>query len=305
MKNIIAPIDKASLKKELSPDKFLRYTNYGHREVYVITAHDSPQTMLELGRLREYTFREAGGGTGKEVDIDEFDTMPNPYKQLLVWDPKNEDIIGGYRFIEGSKVKFTSEKKPVLSTTEIFDFSDEFLQDILPNIIELGRSFIQPLYQSSRNGIFSLDNLWDGLGGLVYTHKEMQAFFGKVTMYPAYNIQARDTLLYYVQKYHSDYKNLAHPIHPLQLESNIADLENLYKGLSLEAAYKVMTKRIRELGENVPPLFNSYLKLSPTMISFGTSINPFFGDVEETGILIRIDEIYSTKKERHIPTTPQ
>lgn len=302
MQDIIPPISRELLKQELTEDKFLRYTNFGNRLVYVVTAHDAPNVMQELGRLREEAFRSGGGGTGKSADIDEFDTMPNPYKQLVVWDPAEEEIVGGYRFIEGNRVKFSADGKPLLSTTEIFRFSDRFIKEYLPKTIELGRSFVQPKYQSARRGVFSLDNLWDGLGGLVTINKSwMQYFFGKVTMYTSYNKEARDTLLYYVNRYHHDPEDLVIPIDPIQPVTPKAQLDGLFSGLDMEEAYKVANKRIRELGENIPPLFNSYIKLSPEMRSFGTCINTHFGGVEETGILIKIDEIYPTKKERHIP----
>ena len=264
MQDIIPPVSRELLKQELTEDKFLRYTNFGNRLVYVVTAHDAPNVMQELGRLREEAFRSGGGGTGKSADIDEFDTMPDPYKQLVVWDPAEEEIVGGYRFIEGNRVKFSADGKPLLSTTEIFRFSDQFIKEYLPKTIELGRSFVQPKYQSARRGVFSLDNLWDGLGGLVTINKSwMQYFFGKVTMYTSYNKEARDTLLYYVNHYHHDPEDLVIPIDPIQPVTPKAQLDGLFSGLDMEEAYKVANKRIRELGENIPPLFNSYIKLSP------------------------------------------
>lgn len=302
MEPIISPVAREKLKDELTPERFLRYTNYGDRMVFITSAHDSPSVMQELGRLREETFRMAGGGTGKSVDIDEFDTMPNPYKQLVVWDPVDEEIVGSYRFIEGNRVSFDATGAPLLSTTEIFKISPRFVKEFLPYTIELGRSFVQPKYQSSHSGIFSLDNLWDGLGALVKLNESwMKYFFGKVTMYTSFNPEARDTLLYYVSKYYKDADNLVIPIKPIVPVTPAEKLEALYKGMDLEEAYRTAGKRIRELGENIPPLFNAYLKLSPLMRSFGTCINPHFGGVEETGILIRVDEVYESKKKRHIP----
>ncbi|MCM1531147.1 MAG: GNAT family N-acetyltransferase [Bacteroides sp.] len=304
MQAIIPPVERHFIEQELTQDKFLRYTNFGDRMVYVVTAHDSPHIMQEIGRLREEAFRQGGGGTGKETDIDEFDTMPDPYKQLLVWDPQDKEIVGGYRFIEGNRVKFDAQGNPLLSTTEIFTFSDKFIKEYLPKTIELGRSFVQLKYQSSRNGVFSLDNLWDGLGGLVTSNEDwMEYFFGKVTMYTNFNKEARDTLLYYVSVYHKDPDRLVIPINPIQRVTSLEKLQKLFDGLSLEEAYKVTAKRVRELDKNIPPLFNSYIKLSPKMRSFGTCINTHFGGVEETGILIKMDEIYPSKKERHVPQT--
>ncbi len=301
MQEIIPPVDRELIKNELTEDKFLRYTNFGNRRVYVVTAHDAPNVMMELGRLREVSFRLSGGGTGKATDIDEFDTMENPYKQLVVWDDEDQEIVGGYRFIEGNRVQFDADGTPRLSTTEIFRFSPRFIKEYLPKTIELGRSFVQPQYQSSRKGVFSLDNLWDGLGGLVTLNESwMCYFFGKVTMYTSFHKEARDTILYYVNKYHKDSEGLVQPLAPLRLDTPENRLRELFEGLGLEDAYKVMVRRVRELGENIPPLFNSYIKLSPTMRSFGTCVNDHFGGVEETGILIKIDEIYESKKERHI-----
>lgn len=301
MKDPIRAIDRKLIKQELSQETFLRYTCYGHREVHILTAHNAPYTMLEIGRLRELTFREAGGGTGKSVDIDGFDTMQEAYRQLIVWDQKEEELVGGYRFIKGSDVTFSSDGTPQLSTTEIFKFTPKFIKEELPTIIELGRSFVQPRYQSSRSGIFSLDNLWDGLGGLIYIYPDMKSFFGKVTMYEHFNKEARDVLLYFMQKYYSDKEQLVYPTYPLVLQTDADKLAAIFEGLDREEAYRTMVKRVRELGENVPPLFNSYIKLSPAMRTFGTAVNPHFGNVEETGILIPIDEIYDEKKDRHIP----
>ena len=82
---IIPPVDKQLLKSELTPDKQLRMTNKSHNQIFIVDIHDSPNVVREIGRQREEVFRAAGGGTGKEVDLDEFDLMDNCYKQLLVW----------------------------------------------------------------------------------------------------------------------------------------------------------------------------------------------------------------------------
>lgn len=302
MQEIIPPVEKTLLKKELNRERFMRKTNFAEREVYVITAHNAPAVMQEIGRLRERTFRQAGGGTGKASDIDDFDTMENPYKQLIVWDPKMEEIIGGYRFIEGPNI-LLSDGKPMLSTTEIFDFSDTFIKDYLPYTIELGRSFVRSDFQSTqdaRKGIFSLDNLWDGLGAICVQHPNIRYFFGKITMYPNFQTQAKDYILYYLQTYFPDHDKLVTPRNPLKFSTDQAILAKPFKGLNSEMGFKALNKCVRELGENIPPLFSAYTKLSPTMRCFGTAINDHFGHVEETGILITIADIHAEKKTRHI-----
>ncbi len=305
MKEIIAPVAKDALVAELTPDKLMRKTNKGDNEIYIITHQDSPNVMLEIGRVREITFRDAGGGMGDEVDIDEYDTCADPYKQLIVWDPQALEIIGGYRYILCKDVPIDENGIVHLATTHLFNFSEKFIKEYLPYTLELGRSFVQPHYQSSKAGakaLFALDNLWDGLGALIVDHPEMKYFFGKVTMYTHFHTQARNLIMYFFQKYFKDHENLVTPIHPMDLGINIQEMEIIFNGGSYKEDYKILSQKVREFGENIPPLINSYMNLSPSMKTFGTVINDHFGDVEETGIILTISDIYEAKKDRHIET---
>lgn len=303
MEDIIAPISKEALKEELTEDKRLRMTNRSHNEIYVVTAHNAPNTMREIGRLREIAFRTAGGGTGKSVDIDEFDLMPNPCKQLIVWNPEAEEILGGYRYILGTDVRYDDKGAPVLATAHMFNFSEKFLNEYMPTTIELGRSFVTVEYQSTRadsKGLFALDNLWDGLGALTVIMPNVKYFFGKVTMYPNYVRKGRDMILYFLKKHFADKDGLVTPIRPLAIEADEKELEALFCKDSFKENYRILNREIRRLGNNIPPLVNAYMSLSPTMRVFGTAINDEFGDVEETGILIAVDEILAEKRIRHI-----
>lgn len=305
MQAIIDPIPTHVLESELTPARLVRPTNNGSNEIYIITHHDSPNVLKEIGRLREITFRAAGGGTGLNCDIDEYDTADAPYKQLIVWNPEDKEIVGGYRFIECGKAPVGENNVVKLATTELFSFSDTFVNDYLPHTIELGRSFVQPKYQPSsenRKGLFSLDNLWDGLGAIVVDHPHIQYFFGKVTMYRHFNIMARDMILTFMNYYFPDTQQLVHPIHPLPVTHDMTAFLNEIKGLNYKDGHRILNQHVRALGENIPPLVNSYMNLSSTMKTFGTSLNDHFGEVEETGIMVTISEIYPTKKERHITT---
>ena len=300
---IIQPIAKEVLKSELTPDRQLRMTNKSHNEIYIITAHNAPTVMKEIGRLREIAFREAGGGTGKSMDIDEFDTCENCYKQLIVWNPEAEEIIGGYRYLLGTDWEYDEKGQPILATSHMFHFSDRFIKDYAPWTIELGRSFVSLPYQSSRMGaksLFALDNLWDGLGALTVIKPNVKYFFGKMTMYPSYIRKGRDMILYFLKKHFDDKDKLIIPMKPLELETDPKELESLFGGTSFKDDYRVLNGEIRKLGYNIPPLVNAYMSLSPTMKLFGTAINYGFGDVEETGILIAVDEILEEKRVRHI-----
>ncbi len=302
---IIQAIERETLEKELSKEKFLRTTNYGNNEIYVITHHDSPNVMLEIGRLREESFRMAGGGTGKSADIDNYDTDPVPYKQLIVWDPAEKEIIGGYRFILGNEVGKDKTGNPRLATSGLMEYSETFINEYLPYTIELGRSFVQPKYQpsrESRKGLFSLDNLWDGLGALVVDYPEIKYFFGKVTMYDHFNPVARDMILFFMHKFFPDTEKLTWPKDPLPYKTDTSDFDALFTGETFEQNHKILFQKVRELGENIPPLVNSYMVISPSMKTFGTAWNEEFGGVEETGILIKIEDIYDSKTDRHINT---
>lgn len=306
MQDIIAPVDRDLIKAELTNEAFLRYTNNGNNEIYLVNYHTAPNTMREIGRLRELTFRGAGGGTGLPLDIDENDTCEHNYDQLIAWNPDDNEIIAGYRLIRCDQA-VDAEGKVHLSTAHYFDISDKFIKEYLPNTIELGRSWVQPNYQPSidnRKGLFSLDNLWDGLGAVVVMHPEIKYLFGKVTMYPHYNEVARDLLMYFMACYFPDKEHLAKPADHLFLgyKTDISQYRGIFDGLDYKDGYKVLNTQIRSLGENIPPLINTYMNLSPTMMTFGTALNDEFGEVEETGILIKIDDIYPAKKERHMST---
>ncbi|HEX7584749.1 MAG TPA: GNAT family N-acetyltransferase [Prolixibacteraceae bacterium] len=305
MKDIIAPVSKEALLAELTPDKLMRQTNKGDNEIYIITYQDSPNVMREIGRVREMTFRDAGGGTGEDIDIDEYDTCSEPYKQLIVWDPQALEIIGGYRYIICKNLPVDKKGIVQLATTHLFNFSEKFVNEYLPYTLELGRSFVQPHYQSSKAGakaLFALDNLWDGLGALIVDNPEIKYFFGKVTMYTHFHTKARNLIQYFFLKYFNDDENLVTPIHPLDLGIDMKEMERVFNGGSYKKDYKILSQKVREFGENIPPLINSYMNLSPSMKTFGTVINDTFGNVEETGIILTISDIYAAKTDRHIET---
>jgi hypothetical protein len=306
MKDIIPPVDRELIHAELTADKFHRKTNKADNEIYILTYHNSPNIMREIGRLRELTFRSAGGGVGEEVDIDHYDTREeHPYKQLIVWDPSRQEILGGYRFIHCAGLPRDKYGEVPLATSHLFNFSDEFINDYLPFVIELGRSFVQPDYQSSKSGskaLFALDNLWDGLGALMVDYPDIKYYFGKVTMYRQYNQNARNLILHFFEKHFPDPDGLVRPKKAMPYTADSARLDELFSGKSYDEAYKILSAEVRKHGENIPPLINAYMSLTPSMRTFGTVISDEFGDVEETGILLDIDDMYDVKIDRHVST---
>jgi len=299
---VIPAVERALLKAELVANGVIRTTRKGENEIYIVNVHNAPNIIREIGRLREISFRDAGGGTGLSLDLDEYDTNEICYEQLIVWSPEDEEIIGGYRFIL-CKNAIDPTGEIHLSTHHYFDFTERFINEYLPVTCELGRSWVQPNYQPSNNprkGLYALDNIWDGLGALARTYPEIQYFFGKVTMYPSYNRESRDFLLHFMHHYFPDNEQLMKPYHPLVPEYDTAMVEEQLRGLEFKDGFKVLNSYVRARGENVPPLVNIYMNLSPTMKTFGTAVNPDFGGVEETGILVTVADIYDEKKERHV-----
>lgn len=308
IKQVIPPVPRDLLEAELTKDIFVRKTNKGDNRIYDFAANEAPNLLKEVGRLRELAFRAAGGGTGKDVDLDEYDVAETPYRQLIVWDPSAKEILGGYRYIMGSHIDFSKSKQEildVLATTHMFDFSEEFIKDYLPYTIELGRSFVQPNYQSSKMGaksLFALDNLWDGLGSLMVDNDSMKYFFGKVTMYTQYNLEARDLIRGFMNLHFRDKQDLVIAKKPVGSSIPSSRISEIFGGESYTEDYKILSKLVRDLGENIPPLINAYMNLSPSMKTFGTAVNETFGGVEETAIIITIRELYEAKIKRHINT---
>ncbi len=302
-KPIISPVAREKLEAELTQERFVRFTNKGDNKIYDFTANEAPALMQEVGRLREESFRAAGGGTGKEADIDNYDTGPDPYHQLIVWDPKAKEILGGYRYIVCRNLTPDAEGQVHLATARMFHFSEKFITEYLPYTIELGRSFVQPQYQSSKMGaksLYALDNLWDGLGSLIINYPDIKYFFGKVTMYTHSNLKVRSLIRAFMEKYFSDPEKLVYPHNPVKSSLSYNEIQEIFSGETFSDDYKILSKTVRELGENIPPLINAYMNLSPSMKTFGTSVNERFGGVEETGIIITIKELYQAKVSRHV-----
>lgn len=304
MEKIIEALGKGELEKALKPF-FVRKTNKAGNEIYILNHHNAPDVMREIGRLREVSFRHGGGGTGKSLDVDVYDTREEGfYEQLIVYSPEEREIVGGYRFIDCAKV-INEEKTAIsLSTADYFDISPVCIRNFLNRTIELGRSWVQPNFQPAinpRKGIFALDNIWDGLGALIVDNPHVEFFFGKVTMYKSFDPKARDIILHFLRTFFPDYENLISPKYPLDILTEKKELEALFKKeMSFDEGYKILNYEVRELGEKIPPLVNSYMNLSPTMKTFGTAENLHFGNVEETAIMITIKDIYEQKKKRHI-----
>lgn len=301
----MGPVEASNLEKELTKERFLRYSTKGSNELYLVNAHNAPYVMEEIGRLREITFREAGGGTGKSTDIDKYDTADFPYDQLVLWNPEAKEIIAGYRLLDCKKALENKGGLHMLATSHLYEFTNKFIDKYLPDTLELGRSFVQPKYQKgslAKKGLFALDNLWDGLGAVIVQNPKIKYLFGKVTMYTTYDTDGRNALMAFMDYYFPDPEKLIYPFDPIVSKEDKTPYMELFEGLTYKEGYLVINKLIRNMGLNIPPLINSYMNLSTSMKNFGTSLNDEFGDVEETGILVTIKDVHQDKQERYFHT---
>ena len=304
MEPVIEPVSREALMAELTPQTLLRTTNRAANELYVV-GPEAVNVIREIGRLREIAFRAGGGGTGKELDIDEFDTDPAfGYKQLVLWDPEARELIGGYRFCLCDQALFNREGQPVLTSSHMFHFSKKFIKQYLPYTLELGRSFVSVDYQSSKAGsksLYALDNLFDGIGALgVLYKKRIKYFFGKATIYREYPTEVREMIMCFLRHYFGKGHRLLKIRQEVKVEKSARRrYYKLFKGLDFKEGYRILKAEVQKQGVSIPPLVNTYMNLSPTMIYFGTGINDEFGDVYDSGILITFMEMYPEKRQRH------
>lgn len=305
MKSIIDPVPVELLKAELTKSKKLEDTNKGHNELYIVTWQDSPNVVTEVGRLRELTFREAGGSTGNAIDLDEYDKMEKPYKQLIVWDPDNEAIIGGYRFFFGSDAMFDEKGQPIMASSHQFRFSQKFIDEYLPHVLELGRNFVAPEYQSSKNGaksMYAFDNLWDGLVAIIMMNPNLLYYFGKITVYPSYDHITRDLIYHFFRKHYGDQDELVRPWddQAIMPDSDPELMDLVLNKEDLFEDYKLLKAAARMRGVNVPPNVTAYISITSQMLMFGTAVNHLMHNIEDSCVLIPFDSIYHEKKSRHI-----
>ncbi len=309
MQELIKPLDIPTLKSELSKIRFIRTTDYVKNEIYEFENQDSPELMKEIGRLRERTFRASGGGTGLSCDLDYFDLCENPFKQLIIWNPVTEEIIGGYRYQLGKNITVKDNGEMLSPAGELFNFSPHFHEKYTPYMLELGRSFVIPEYQATgnvRKGISALNSLWVGIGSIIAENLEqIKYLFGKFTMYRSYNTYARDLILRMLEIYFPDNEHLCTPKESISRQYPNEMLDQRFKGDNFDEDFKTLIGLCKQQNENIPPLVSSYTNLTPTMKYFGTSLNPGFGDVEESGILITIDDISKKMYDRYITSSLQ
>ena len=303
--SLIPAIDPAKIEAELNGLTPMRPTNRSHNVIYSFRGTEAPNTMLEIGRLREESFRVFKAGTGLPLDIDYHDYDPDGYRQLVVWDPDAREIVGGYRYILGREV-IVQGTETNLASDEILLYSDTFITTYLPYCIELGRAFVRPDHQQanglSPKSLFALDNLWDGLGALILLHPECKYFTGIVSIFRDSNQKSRDLILYYLNTHFKGEPGLITPRDPRGYTTDIATLKSVIKGENKKEDARALHIAVKQLGESIPPLINAYMNLSDAMEVYGITRGMGPVNYEDIAIMVPIGEIAEDKKKRHMDT---
>ena len=292
---VIDPVAPSVLKAELKEEYRLCETSHGGFEVYLIDGTTAPSVLTEIGRIRELAFRSNGGGTGKSVDLDRFDLEPElGFRQLVLWDPEREMIAGGYRILTGNRCRFGEDGQPLMPSAHLFRFSDAFMKDVIPGMVELSRSFITASFMNepaSARNVFALDGLFEGICYAVAPEK-MRWFFGKVTFYPDYPLEALSLIHAFFTKYAADPRVVPHTERPM-LTLDYAP--EVLCGDSFKADFRALKLYFRKRGFYIPPILNTYINLSDSFRYFGNAVNDEFGNVTEMGLLVDMSDIQAER----------
>ena len=221
-----------------------------------------------------------------------------------MWNPEADEIIGGYRFTKWALASFHENGQPYVNTEHLFNFSQKFLDEYFPYCLEMARAFVQPKYQSAQMGrkaLFALDNLWDGIGALVASDPSVRYLAGKVTIYSSSPELSRKAMVYYLDKFFGDREGLITSKNPERwTEEQAVMFDEMFTGATVKENYQILNNFVKSMGDTIPPLIHSYIGLSDTMKTFGTTLDPDFGDCYDTGMMITVADIYKEKFSRYI-----
>ncbi|MEO0775527.1 MAG: GNAT family N-acyltransferase [Bacteroidota bacterium] len=286
MELLISPVGKRQLLTEIQklPDSDLLMRR-GHFEVYLSQLGDRPTLLREIGRLREETFRSVGEGTGKALDIDEFDRY---YHNLFIWDRQAGRIVGGYRMGPGREiVRRRGPEQFYLHS--LFDVHPA-AQPLLAQSVELGRSYIVEDYQ---RGYLPFFLLWRGILCFLLQHPEYRYLIGPVSISKYYSGRSKSLIVAFVKRYFFDDQWAAyfHPRQPFEPDLATGDLEHLLDRLQGDrlADLENLLDTIEPDHLKVPVLLKQYTKLNARFISF--NIDPKFSDALDGLMLLDLKNL--------------
>ncbi|MFW6307609.1 MAG: GNAT family N-acetyltransferase, partial [Campylobacterales bacterium] len=286
--------DRQKLKKELSECELLGKTSDG-KKIYLADYDKDSSIIRELGRLREYSFRKVGEGTGKKRDIDKYDVY---YRHLVLWDEDELEIVGAYRLGESDTIMQMDEGKDSFYTSSLFDLNDSF-EPYLSNSIELGRSFVQPKYWGSR----ALDYLWFGIGAYIRTRPNLKYMFGPVSMSASYPKLARNLLIFFYKNYFgSDDDIVVSKNRYIMTKKEIDECRNIFSCDDYVADFKVLKQTLSNMNISVPTLYRQYSELCEEggvkFLDFGEDKD--FENCIDGFLLLEVEKIKDSKRKRYM-----
>jgi putative hemolysin len=292
-KNIVHPTDKKLILNDIAAAEVLGETDDKIR-ILLVRYEQAPALMREIGRLRELTFRKVGEGTGRKIDLDEFDTY---YQHIVLWDESRLEVVGAYRLAAGDEVY---KKRGIAGfyTSTLFRFSEEF-EKYLPQALELGRSFVQPAYWNSQ----ALDYLWHGIGAFLAARPQYNYLFGPVSVSATYSAEARGLLVYFYRKWFGAEKSPVRAKHRFNFHTDSeAKLGELLQSSDYKSAFKELKQNLKHYGFAVPTLYKQYTELCEEggVNFFDFGIDKDFNDSLDGFIFLQIARIKETKLERYL-----
>ncbi len=292
-KNIVHPVDKKILNKQIESSELLGETS-DNKFVYLVHYNTAPIVVTEIARLREITFRKVGEGTGKKMDTDKFDRS---YDHIVLWDDNELEIVGSYRLAFCDNI--INEYGTVgLYTSTLFNFSDNFISK-LPYSVELGRSFIQSKYWNTN----ALDSLWQGIGLYLNKFSSVKYLFGAVSIGNKYPDEAKSMIVHFYNKWFWDYSFLVSSKNkyaiPVKTKQN---LNAIFNGDSYHIDFQILKKLLKNFGLTIPVLFKQYSKLClPGGVAFSDfNVDGDFQNCLDGFIFLQLSMLKESKRKRYI-----
>ncbi|MEM0912138.1 MAG: lysophospholipid acyltransferase family protein [Pseudomonadota bacterium] len=283
---IAMPEDRRLLLRALKNEAETLGQTTDEKTIYLYSYKSNSVIMRELGRLREITFRAVGEGTNKRRDIDVFD---KDYYHLLLWDERELEIAGAYRL---GKVSRMSDIDRLYSST-LFEYQKD-MEALLPQSLELGRSFVQPKYWGKR----SLDYLWQGIGAFLRKHPQYRYLFGPVSISNRYPNQAISLLVTFYSYYFKSTTCLAKPRLPFNSQVD----ESVFSSMDYDTGFAYLKAQLAEMDVSVPTLYKQYSELcNDNGVSFSAfNVDPDFEFCIDGLVMVDMHKLKTKKRQRYL-----
>ncbi|MBP9491245.1 MAG: lysophospholipid acyltransferase family protein [Aliarcobacter sp.] len=289
---IAHPVSRIDLLNELKKSKLIGQTSDG-KKIFLYDYIEDSIVLKELGRLRELSFRKVGEGVNKKRDTDKYDVY---YQHIILWDENELEIVGSYR-IGNSDFIFRNIGVKGFYSNNLFAYNEEFTP-YLKNSIELGRSFVQPKYWGTR----ALDYLWFGIGAYLKNNPNIKYMFGPVSMSASFPSVAKDMMVFYYNHYYGLTADLVEPKVPYSYSNNLSEIKDIFDLNDKKKDFKFLKSTLANIGVTIPTLYKQYseIALDDGVKFLGFNVDNDFGDCVDGFILVEVEKIKDSAKQRYI-----